>query len=117
MTGKASDSATTTDLQRAIDSVRHSDCSDWYWALVSPVMDPFKLAVGGSTSAFGLLGVWAAEIALSWHLMTDRTRARMKMWGGSGLAGMAAMTLICPQLDVAGHLGENSKPTINNFAS
>lgn len=42
--------------------------------LASLVVDPYKLAVGASTSAFGLLGVWLSEIHLTWHLISEETR-------------------------------------------
>merc|ERR1740117_356231 len=47
--------------------------------LLSVVMDPMKLAVGASTSGFGLLGVWAAEVLLTWNLLGEN-RPRVLFW-------------------------------------
>jgi len=44
--------------------------------LISVMLDPYKLAVGASTAGFGLIGVWVAEIMMSWELLggsKDRT--------------------------------------------
>ena len=47
--------------------------------LISVALDPMKLAVGASTSGFGLLGVWAAEVLLTWELLGE-SRARIFLW-------------------------------------
>eukprot|EP00913_Durusdinium_trenchii_P001984 g1835.t1 len=58
--------------------------------LMSVAVDPYKLAVGASTAGFGLIGVWLAEILLSWEIL------------GPALTTMSSMT---PNMDIFGHLG------------
>merc|ERR1719387_534268 len=47
--------------------------------LLSVAFDPMKLAVGASTSGFGLLGVWLAEIILTWDILGE-SRPRISLW-------------------------------------
>merc|ERR1719217_1755727 len=47
--------------------------------LLSVAYDPMKLAVGASTSGFGLLGVWLAEVMLTWELLGE-SRIRVLLW-------------------------------------
>merc|ERR1719421_1432046 len=72
--------------------------------LLSVVADPMKLAVGASTSGFGLLGVWLAEIALTWELL-GASRPRISMWLFFMLMSCVMMSTISPNVDFIGHLG------------
>lgn len=72
--------------------------------LISISIDPFKLAVGASTSGFGLIGVWLAEIALSWHVMGPH-RERTIVWILFMLVAVVMMSSVAANIDIFGHLG------------
>lgn len=72
--------------------------------LLSVVMNPYKLAVGASTSGFGLLGVWFAEVLLTWGLL-GVSRTRLAMWFGFMIASCVAMSTLSPSVDFMGHFG------------
>merc|ERR1712060_432080 len=72
--------------------------------LLSVVVNPYKLAVGASTSGFGLLGVWIAEVLLTWELLGEN-RGRMLMWFGFMLLSCVAMSTLSPSVDFMGHFG------------
>merc|ERR1719221_941680 len=72
--------------------------------LLSVVADPFKLAVGASTSGFGLLGVWAAEVLLTWELL-GASRPRVFLWFAFMLASCVMMSMLSPSVDFMGHFG------------
>merc|ERR1719221_12764 len=72
--------------------------------LISVAVDPMKLAVGASTSGFGLLGVWAAEVLLTWELL-GASRPRVFMWFAFMLMSCVMMSTISPNVDFAGHFG------------
>jgi len=72
--------------------------------LVSVSLDPFKLAVGASTAGFGLIGVWLAEILLSWELLGP-ARERTIIWIVFMLISVTTMSSMTPNMDLFGHLG------------
>eukprot|EP00397_Hematodinium_sp_SG-2012_P025963 GEMP01027164.1.p1 GENE.GEMP01027164.1~~GEMP01027164.1.p1 ORF type:complete len:483 (-),score=71.11 GEMP01027164.1:821-2269(-) len=72
--------------------------------LVSISLDPFKLAVGASTAGFGLIGVWFAEILLSWELMGPN-KDRTLVWIIFMLISVTSMSSMTPNMDLFGHLG------------
>mmetsp|Transcript_7470 Transcript_7470/g.21248 ORF Transcript_7470/g.21248 Transcript_7470/m.21248 type:complete len:415 (-) Transcript_7470:59-1303(-) len=72
--------------------------------LLSVVANPFKLAVGASTSGFGLLGVWAAEVLLTWELLGS-SRSRLLMWFLFMLGSCVMMSTLSPSVDFVGHFG------------
>jgi len=72
--------------------------------LISVMTDPMKLAVGASTSGFGLLGVWMAEILLTWDLLGE-SRPRVFLWLGFMLLSCVMMSTISPNVDFVGHFG------------
>lgn len=72
--------------------------------LMSVVKDPMKLAVGASTSGFGLLGVWAAEVMLTWQLLGE-SRSRVFLWFAFMIVGCGIMSQLSPNVDFAGHFG------------
>jgi len=72
--------------------------------LLSVAVDPFKLAVGASTAGFGLLGVWLAEIALSWNVLGP-ARERTSIWILFMIVSVISMSTGTPNLDVVGHIG------------
>jgi hypothetical protein len=72
--------------------------------LLSVVMDPMKLAVGASTSGFGLLGVWAAEVLLTWEML-GASRPRVFLWFAFMIVSCMMMSQISPNVDFAGHFG------------
>merc|ERR1719188_2318926 len=72
--------------------------------LLSVVSDPMKLAVGASTSGFGLLGVWAAEVLLTWELL-GTSRSRMATWFLFMVASCVMMSTLSPSVDFMGHFG------------
>jgi membrane associated rhomboid family serine protease len=72
--------------------------------LLSVSMDPYKLAVGASTSGFGLIGVWLAELLLTWHLLGP-ARSRALVWIAFMMTSVVTMSIIAPTLDIYGHLG------------
>jgi len=72
--------------------------------LLSVAVDPFKLAVGASTAGFGLLGVWLAEIALSWNVLGP-ARERTSIWILFMIISVASMSAGTPNLDIVGHIG------------
>jgi len=72
--------------------------------LLSVVADPMKLAVGASTSGFGLLGVWAAEVMLTWELL-GASRPRVFLWFAFMLGSCVMMSTISPNVDFVGHFG------------
>jgi len=72
--------------------------------LVSVNLDPFKLAVGASTAGFGLIGVWCAEILLSWELLGP-ARERTMIWIAFMLISVTTMSTMTPNMDLWGHLG------------
>lgn len=71
--------------------------------LLSVLVDPMKLAVGASTSGFGLLGVWAAEVFLTWHLLGS-SRTRIFMWFAFMVMSCVMMSTLSPNVDFVGHL-------------
>merc|ERR1719281_1430839 len=72
--------------------------------LLSAAADPFKLAVGASTAGFGLIGVWMAEILLSWELLGP-ARERTIIWIAFMLVSVTTMSTMTPNMDLWGHLG------------
>ena len=72
--------------------------------LISVAADPYKLAVGASTAGFGLIGVWMAEIALSWHVMGPN-RDRTMVWIAFMLSAVVMMSTSTSNVDLFGHLG------------
>lgn len=72
--------------------------------LISVASDPMKLAVGASTSGFGLIGVWAAEVLLTWELLGE-SRPRVFLWFAFMLLSCVMMSTISPNVDFAGHFG------------
>lgn len=72
--------------------------------LVSISLDPFKLAVGASTAGFGLIGVWLAEILLSWEILGP-ARERTVIWIAFMLISVTTMSSMTPNMDLWGHLG------------
>mmetsp|Transcript_27822 Transcript_27822/g.70291 ORF Transcript_27822/g.70291 Transcript_27822/m.70291 type:complete len:439 (+) Transcript_27822:82-1398(+) len=73
--------------------------------LVSILVDPYKLAVGASTSAFGLLGVWFSEVHLTWHLLSEESKGRLSFWFGGMLLALIVMSNLAPHIDMWGHVG------------
>merc|ERR1712232_633277 len=72
--------------------------------LMSITVDPFKLAVGASTAGFGLIGVWLAEILLSWEILGP-ARERTVLWIVFMLISVSTMSTMTPNMDLYGHLG------------
>lgn len=72
--------------------------------LMSISVDPFKLAVGASTAGFGLIGVWLAEILLSWEILGP-ARERTIIWIVFMLVSVTTMSTMTPNMDLWGHLG------------
>jgi len=72
--------------------------------LLSAAADPFKLAVGASTAGFGLIGVWLAEILLSWEILGP-ARERTIIWIAFMLISVTTMSSMTPNMDLVGHLG------------
>mmetsp|Transcript_50794 Transcript_50794/g.107790 ORF Transcript_50794/g.107790 Transcript_50794/m.107790 type:complete len:393 (+) Transcript_50794:199-1377(+) len=72
--------------------------------LLSVVSNPYKLAVGASTSGFGLLGVWFAEVLLTWDLLGP-SRSRLAMWFGFMISSCIMMSTLSPSVDFMGHFG------------
>lgn len=71
--------------------------------LMSVVANPFKLAVGASTCGFGLLGVWAAEVMLTWNVLGNH-RPQILLW--SSIMGVCTvLATLYGNTDVVGHLG------------
>jgi membrane associated rhomboid family serine protease len=72
--------------------------------MISVAVDPFKLAVGASTAGFGLIGVWMAEIFLSWNVMGPN-RDRTLVWILFMLSSVVMMSSVAANIDIFGHLG------------
>lgn len=72
--------------------------------LLSVVADPMKLAVGASTSGFGLLGVWAAEVLLTWDLLGE-SQPKIFLWFAFMILSCVMMSTISPNVDFMGHFG------------
>lgn len=72
--------------------------------LLSVVSDPMKLAVGASTSGFGLLGVWVAEVLLTWELLGGR-QWRLCTWFLFMVISCVMMSTLSPNVDFMGHFG------------
>merc|ERR1712137_1350806 len=72
--------------------------------LLSVTADPMKLAVGASTSGFGLLGVWAAEIMLTWNRLGE-SKPRVAMWFAFMTISGVMMSAVSPNVDFMGHFG------------
>merc|ERR1740117_1077998 len=72
--------------------------------LLSVAYDPMKLAVGASTSGFGLLGVWLAEVCLTWDLL-GHSRPKIFMWFAFMILSAVMMSTISPNVDFMGHFG------------
>lgn len=72
--------------------------------LMSISVDPYKLAVGASTAGFGLIGVWLAEILLSWEILGP-ARERTVIWIVFMLISVTTMSTMTPNMDLWGHLG------------
>merc|ERR1719253_2337252 len=72
--------------------------------LMSIIVDPFKLAVGASTAGFGLIGVWLAEILLSWEILGP-ARERTIIWIVFMLVSVTTMSAMTPNMDLWGHFG------------
>jgi len=75
-----------------------------YGNLLSAAAGPMKLAVGASTAGFGLIGVWLAELLLSWHKLGP-ARGRSAIWVGIMLTSVISMSMVTPSVDLFGHLG------------
>lgn len=71
--------------------------------LLSVAFDPMKLAVGASTSGFGLLGVWLAEVMLTWELL-GTSRPKIFLWFSFMVLSAVMMSTISPNVDFMGHL-------------
>ena len=69
--------------------------------MISVAIDPYKLAVGASTSGFGLIGVWLAEILLSWHIMGPH-REKSILWILFMLFSVVMMSSVAPNIDIWG---------------
>lgn len=67
-------------------------------------MDPMKLAVGASTSGFGLLGVWLAEVVLTFHMLGG-SRNRVFLWFAFMISSCVMMSQLSVNVDFAGHFG------------
>eukprot|EP00929_Paragymnodinium_shiwhaense_P097159 TRINITY_DN58916_c0_g1_i1.p1 TRINITY_DN58916_c0_g1~~TRINITY_DN58916_c0_g1_i1.p1 ORF type:complete len:471 (+),score=65.53 TRINITY_DN58916_c0_g1_i1:81-1493(+) len=72
--------------------------------LISVLADPHKLAVGASTAGFGLIGVWFAEILLSWNTLGP-AKERTIIWIALMLVSVTTMSSMTPNMDLYGHLG------------
>jgi len=72
--------------------------------LLSVAFDPMKLAVGASTSGFGLLGVWLAEVMLTWELL-GQSRPKIFLWFAFMVLSCVMMSTISPNVDFVGHFG------------
>ncbi|CAD7960729.1 unnamed protein product [Amoebophrya sp. A25] len=72
--------------------------------LVSVMLDPFKLSVGASTAGFGLIGVWVAEIVMSWEML-GANRDRTLIWILFMLVSVTTMSGMTPNMDLYGHFG------------
>ncbi|CAK9085725.1 Rhomboid-like protease 1 [Durusdinium trenchii] len=72
--------------------------------LMSVAVDPYKLAVGASTAGFGLIGVWLAEILLSWEILGP-ARERTVIWIVFMMISVTTMSSMTPNMDIFGHLG------------
>lgn len=72
--------------------------------LMSVMVDPYKLAVGASTAGFGLIGVWLAEILLSWDVLGP-ARERTVIWIVFMLISVSTMSSMTPNMDIWGHFG------------
>lgn len=72
--------------------------------LLSVAADPMKLAVGASTSGFGLLGVWIAEVLLTWEILGE-SRPRIFLWLAFMLVSCVLMSTLSPSVDFMGHFG------------
>eukprot|EP00392_Amoebophrya_sp_AT5.2_P005474 g5483.t1 len=72
--------------------------------LISVMLDPFKLAVGASTAGFGLIGVWIAEIVMSWDQL-GANRDRTLIWILFMLVSVTTMSGMTPNMDLYGHFG------------
>jgi len=74
--------------------------------LLSVASDPMKLAVGASTSGFGLLGVWLAQVVLlSGGRRLGTSEPRIFMWFAFMVLSCVAMSTISPNVDFVGHFG------------
>lgn len=72
--------------------------------LCSITVDPMKLAVGASTAGFGLIGVWLAEILLSWDVLGP-AKERTVIWIAFMLVSVTTMSSMTPNMDLYGHFG------------
>lgn len=72
--------------------------------LMSVIVDPYKLAVGASTAGFGLIGVWLAEILLSWEVLGP-ARERTVIWIVLMLISVSTISSMTPNMDLWGHFG------------
>lgn len=72
--------------------------------LISVTLDPFKLSVGASTAGFGLIGVWIAEIVMSWELLAPN-RDRTLIWILFMVVSVTTMSGMTPNMDLYGHFG------------
>lgn len=72
--------------------------------LMSVIVDPYKLAVGASTAGFGLIGVWLAEILLSWEVLGP-ARERTVLWIVFMLISVSTISSMTPNMDLWGHFG------------
>merc|ERR1719181_2504999 len=72
--------------------------------LISVMYDPLKLAVGASSAGFGLIGVWVAEIIMSWELL-GANRDRTLIWILFMVVSVTTMSGMTPNMDLYGHYG------------
>lgn len=72
--------------------------------LLSVASDPMKLAVGASTSGFGLLGVYFAEALLKWDSHGAR-QPRVFLWLAMAVMSSVMMSTISANVDFIGHFG------------
>ena len=72
--------------------------------MISVAVDPYKLAVGASTAGFGLIGVWMAELVLSWDLLGPH-RDRSLVWLAFMGSAVIMMSAGSANVDMFGHLG------------
>merc|ERR1711862_559903 len=72
--------------------------------LISVASNPYKLSVGASTSGFGLMGVWAAEVLLTCELLGE-SQPRVFWWFAFMVLSCVMMSTISPNVDFVGHFG------------
>ena len=72
--------------------------------LLTAVIEPYKIAIGASTSLYGLLGAYGSYFIYSWEYLGPGRHLNLLLYGFAILMNFT-LAMYVPIIDVEGHLG------------